>query len=95
METGKPFSMTFVAFDRARKKGGQIKRVHSAILENANRPKLPSKNKTSATNPKKNPNHWDNQTRAFRHLVDGVPSAGIRKFHIFLLTEFNGEPVYL
>ncbi len=99
METGNPFSISYVTLDIKRKTGGKIKKVLSAVLCGAKPPtentkKLPTA-KSLRAKPKRNPNHWDNQTRALQVLINGVPTSHIRKFHIFLITEFNNKAVYL
>lgn len=90
METGKPFSMTFVTLDVKRGTGGKLSEVDECILV---------QKKAAATapmrKPKRNPEHWTNQTRGFKRLVAGYPTSSVRKFHIFLITKFNGQTVYL
>ena len=94
-EKGKPvpFSIKFVTCDLRRKSGGELielenvvkcvgKKKGKVIFDD--RKKTPNKKKE-----KKNPKHWDNSTRNIL-----IPSSGqIRKCHIRLITEFNGQKV--
>lgn len=41
---------------------------------------------------KKNPNHKEHFTRNVRQYVGEFPTADIRKIHVRLIIEFNGQP---
>ena len=41
---------------------------------------------------KKNPNHKEHFTRNIRQYVADLPTADIRKIHVRLIVEFNGQP---
>lgn len=93
MESGERFSLSFVTLDVKRKTGGKIRSFDSAVQ--AKKPKPEKSNSVKTKSPKKNPNHWTNQTRPIKPVVDGIVSSQVRKVHIFLITEFNGKKVFL
>lgn len=104
MNTGLPFSFSFVSYDKQRKKGGDIKHYKEVVL---NAPpaqdQTPTKNEaTTESRPsekrdgvRKNPHHFENSTRSFRICVNGCKTSTVKKFHIFLVLEFNGKKLML
>ncbi len=104
MASGRPFSLRYVTFDRRRKKGGEAAYISEAILvqpekeekelrEAKGRP-LTIEEVERLTSPAgRNPNHGYWFTRNIRILEHGHPTSIIRKVHIILITEFNGQPV--
>lgn len=94
----KPFSMTFVTYDGKRKRMGDIIEVENAKCtwagqENKVREKQQGKTDGEEKNmaPAKRtrePNHFENATRNI--VINGTQ---IRKVHIRLITEFNGQKV--
>lgn len=96
MQTGNPFSIKFVTYDHNRKKGGRIVHYPEAIITQSKTTKK-KEAQTSIVPAKKsktvNPNHWKNATRGLKILVNGVESETIRRFHVFLMLEFNGQKV--
>lgn len=104
MESGRPFSLRYVTFDRQRKRGGQVKYISEAEMVQAEeeerrarkikgRP-LTLEEIARLTAPAgRNPNHSYHFTRNVRILENGRPTSLIRKVHIILITEFNNCPV--
>lgn len=105
METGEPFSIQFITFDRKRKTGGDIKEFSQAILCYS---KKTTNNKVQARpmtrieqmtailetdTIRRNPNHKSNYTRNIQILQDGHPTAMRRKIHPLLVTQFNTKTV--
>jgi len=103
MNTGLPFSFSFVSFDKKRKTGGEIKRYKEVVLnaDTTNKETTPAKVKTESQPLKnrvgvsRNPHHFENSTRTFRICVNGCKTATVKKFHIFLVLEFNGKKLML
>lgn len=103
MESGKVFSCKVVAFNRGKKKGGQVKDYPEAILVQAtsDKPKtgrppteIEQLKKQLEDDPiKKDPNHRANYTRNIRECQDGFPTSLTRTIHIPLILEFNGQTV--
>lgn len=104
MSTGQPFSLRYVAFDQRRKRGGEEKYISEAVLvqpeteekemkQRKGRP-LTLEEVARLTAPgSRNPNHAYWFTRNIRILEHGHPTSLIRKVHIILITQFNGQPV--
>ncbi|MCB0597766.1 MAG: hypothetical protein KDD28_27050 [Phaeodactylibacter sp.] len=103
MATGQPFSLQYVTFDRRRKKGGALKYISEAILVQAEKEAKKVERKTHRpltlqeverlTAISRKPNHGYWFTRNIRIVEHGHPTSLIRKVHIILITEFNGQPV--
>ena len=93
MSTGNPFSLSYVTYDRSRKKGGQIKHVEEAelVMRQTIEGRPLTKKEASITAPtkKKNPNHSENYTRNIRILQDGQATSLIKKIHPPLILTFN------
>jgi len=99
MESGKPFSLTLISYDRKRKKGGQKISYPEAILvqkeqkqTNRTLTKI-EQQKQQLAKLKKNPNHRKWYTRNIRILQDGHHTSLIKCIHPPLIIEFNGEKV--
>lgn len=105
METGKPFSLTFVTYDRKRKTGGKPQRYAEAILVQpkkeaaaAARRSLTPAEARAAEHRERNerradPNHRSWYTRNIRILQDGQATTIVRKIHPPLVLEFNKKRV--
>jgi hypothetical protein len=83
-----PFSLRFVTADRKRDTGGEIIAVKNAV-------KCVGKKNGEVvflgkeiTAPRRNAHHWENSTRNI-----ALENGGIRKIHIRLIIEFNGQKV--
>lgn len=84
----KPFSLTYISFNKRTGKGGEVISFKSCYLRVVNN--TGSKVRKGKINPQSHqPDHWKNSTRNFEPIGSGV----IRKFHIWLLMEFNGMEV--
>lgn len=102
METGFPFSISFVSYDKQRKKGGEIRKYKEVVLNAPPKDKTLKKDISRQTIEKKvragvsrNPHHFENSTRTFRICVNGCKTATVKKFHIFLILDFNGKKLIL
>lgn len=84
----KPFSVTFVSYNKRTGKGGDIVRYPSCYLRVVNNTgsKVIKDYKKHSTN---QPNHWQNSTRNF----EVIGTNQIKKLHIWLMLEFNGMEV--
>lgn len=101
MNTGIPFSVSFVSYDKQRKTGGEIKKYKEVVL-NADttnniegKPEAKSRLLGKRDGVSKNPHHFENSTRSFRVCVNGCKTATVKKLHIFLVLEFNGKKLML
>ena len=101
MDSGRPFSLTVVKYDRQRKTGGELLEIPEAILVQADpapvpgqRAATPYEAATQAAEEAKrrDPSHFDHYTRNIRILADGTPTSLIRKIHVPLIVCFNGDP---
>jgi hypothetical protein len=81
-----PFSLQFTTCDENRLTGGEIITAEGVIL--ARHKKRVSRSNQSS--PAKAANEWDNGTR---NLL--FPNGEIRKCHIWLITQFNGQETHL
>lgn len=86
----KPFSITFVTYNHRSGTGGEVLHFPSCYLRLLN-----NTGSKLVKNPlkvlRKQPNHWKNATRNFEIAGTGE----IRKFHIWLMIEFNGMEVII
>lgn len=92
MKKPKPFSLAFVTCDLERKTGGEIVRLENCVLyrKNQNFSGLGfSEPEPPVTDFSKNPDHYGNATR---NIV--LPNGHVKKVHIRLLLEFNGQKVF-
>lgn len=102
METGQPFRLSFVTYDRNRKSGGELKEVEAVLEQPKNdgeeetpageRPPTPHEANLLKLHTK-NPQHQKWYTRNIRLTVDGHPTSETRKVHPPLFVEFNGKKV--
>lgn len=100
MEKGNPFSIKFVSFDKQRKSGGEIKTIDKCVLT-----RTKGERKQHLGNEKfqkvvrgkrtKNPNHFHNSTRAVQLMIGDVLTESVKKFHFYLVLEFNGKKLIL
>lgn len=90
MNSGAPFTCKYVSFDRKRKTGGELKTDTLVITS------LPEieREKKPATESKAQ-NHYQNATRNFFVVADNVVTSVIRKVHIILVLEINGNKLML
>jgi hypothetical protein len=94
MEEGEErFSIRFVTADKGRQTGGKIEEWHRCQLS---RRRLAVGEKPRAARPAEEsagrlPAHYQNATR---NIVQGK-SSQVRKVHIWLILEFNGQKVVL
>lgn len=89
---GKPvkFNLKFVTCDRKRGTGGEIIEIVGGrkCVGIRNGKVVYDKRKTEVQGPSRYPHHWVNATR---NIV--LPNGAIRKVHIRLIIEFNGQKV--
>jgi hypothetical protein len=100
MDTGRPFSVSFVTYDKQRKTGGKIRMIREAVI-NA-QPKSTDKKSGKSKPPdqrvrvdRRNPHHYDHSTRSIRLVVNGCKTSTIKKLHIFLVLTFNERKLIL
>lgn len=90
MDSGQPFSLSFVTFDKKRDKGGEWINIQSAVKHMA---KAAAQKAITAAQPtfnvvSKNPHHFENATRNIK-----LKNGSIRKIHIRLVRIFNNKKV--
>jgi len=106
METGSPFSITYVTYDRQRKRGGRIEQYSEAVLlqrpEDSPTPPAGSgprppteieRKRMQLEQLRKNPNHGKWYTRNIQLMVNGHPTGQTRKIHPPLVIYFNDQIV--
>ena len=102
MDSGATFSMKVVAYDRRRKKGGEIIEYSEAELARKNkeielvlgqRAMTPIEVKKQQLLASRDPHHKKWYTRNIRVLQNGHPTSLIKKIHPPLVLEFNGQKV--
>jgi hypothetical protein len=94
MATGQPFSLRVVAYDRRRRTGGAILHYPEAVLvsqELAAQAIQRPLTRAEATHTLRAQRHGLHFTRNIRILQQGQPTVIIRKIHIPLIIEFNGD----
>lgn len=104
METGSPFSISYITYDRQRKRGGRIEQFTEAVL--LQRPEedttpLPGQRMPTPTERKRikleqlrrDPNHHKWYTRNIQLLVNGHPTGQHLKIHPPLVILFNDQIV--
>jgi hypothetical protein len=91
IDSGNVFSLRVVSFDKSRKTGGEIK-FYSELKVSTKKEERES-NKNNLISTKKD--HYDNATRTCYQCINGVETASLVTFHIFLMLEVNGEKVML
>lgn len=91
MNSGKPFSIVYVTWDKAKGAGGSVKEVQLAYKNYAAaRSESKSVNVVEAI-ANKNPNHFSNSTVNIN--IPGQGGVDIRKVHVQLIRRFNGAIV--
>lgn len=104
METGYPFSISFVSCDLQRKAGGQIKKYKEVVLNAPTEKQKESRKETKGKTPpatkkrvrgRRNPHHYEHSTRSFRVCVNGCKTKAVKKFHLFLVLTFNDKKLML
>lgn len=90
-----PFSISFRTLNRYSKTGGKLinypkaKLVIKEDFKDKNSIKSLQTKPLPRTNIKRNPNHWENNTRNIKVL----PQGDIKKIHIKHIISFNGKKV--
>ena len=102
MDTGADFSISYIKYDRNRKKGGERIDVLQAQLlqpdkeEKVGRGKTPLeelKQRTAQVKAGRDPRHMKWYTRNIRILQDGAPTSLVHKIHPPLVLLFNDQIV--
>lgn len=89
IDSGMPFSMTFVTADRKKGTGGQIRTVHNWVNCNIADMPEPVLRRNKMFQASKVPNHQQHKTKNIMNPA----TRDIRKVHIRLITEFQGKRV--
>ena len=104
METGALFSISYLTYDRQRKRGGRVEQYSEAVLlrrpEERTAPTAGERTPTTIERKRKqlaqlrrNPQHHRWYTRNIQLLVDGHPTSQHRKIHPPLVILFNSQIV--
>ena len=88
MESGKPFAVRVVSYDRKRKSGGAIK-FYSELVTTKTASEFHPKLEKQNTPASKAQNHHENFTRNFFQCINGVPTSCIKSLHIYGVLEVN------
>lgn len=90
LDSGQPFSLSFVTYDKKRGTGGEWINVKSAVkfMAKGNQTKSIEAAQPSFTMLSKNPKHFENSTRNIK-----LQNGEIRKVHIRLIRLFNNKTV--
>lgn len=88
MESGNPFDITFYTADKKRRTGGEKIQLQNVTTTSKEQRAEPSAERTIAQAVDRNPGHYRHSTR---NLV--LENNQIRKCHIRLITELNGQKV--
>lgn len=94
MESGKPFCVRFVSYDKSRKSGGSIKFFSELVTTrtaSVHHPKLEKRNTPAS----KAQNHFENFTRNYFLCINGVETSVIKSLHVFGVLEVNGKKLAL
>ncbi len=100
MESGRTFTAKVVTYDRSRQEGGELIELSGRMLrpEEDIRHKggrsltREERRKDSIIGLRRNPNHRRWYTRNIQLYSDGIPTIVIKKIHIPLIVEFQGQP---
>ena len=105
METGNPFTLAFVKYDRRRRTGGELREIEARLCI-SDKKKAPPVVEGREMTPRerklhelkypdnsRNPNHRHWYTRNVEITVNGHPTGEIIKVHPPLFVEFNGMRV--
>ena len=90
INSGAPFRCSYVSFDKKRKTGGALKNETLVITSAPD-----SERKQQPETVSKAQNHHENATRNFYVVADNVVTSVIRKVHIILILEINGNKLML
>lgn len=98
IHSGQTFSCTVVTYDKKQKRGGQLREYRGVLLQRDPMPKLrpstPQELEDYDRQIKRDPNHRLHYTRNIRLVTaDGFKTQVIKKIHIPLIVEFNGQKV--
>lgn len=107
MSAGKAFALTYITYNRQRRKGGQIRNISEAVLLQEDQTDEGGLNLRKGRAPTtveemqariakartRDPNHQHWYTRNIRILQDGHPTSLIKKVHPPLVIEFCGYTV--
>ena len=90
MDSGQPFSMSFVTYDKKRKRGGEWINIKSAVklMAPEKQQKAIEAAQPTFTMVSKNPKHFENSTRNIK-----LQNGSVRKIHIRLVRLFNNKKV--
>jgi len=95
MNTGRPFSITYITWDHQRGRGGSVKAIEQAVkhyqADKEDYNAAIRADKPSLRYSLRNPNHFHNSTVNIR--VTAAGNADIRKVHYQLIRRFNGAIV--
>jgi hypothetical protein len=91
MNSGKPFSIVYVTFDKAKGAGGSVKEVQLAYKHYSNSTGSKTATVVSADTITRNPNHFSNSTMNIK--IPGQGTVDVRKVHVQLIRRFNGAIV--
>jgi hypothetical protein len=99
MDSERVFSCKVVTYDHNRKEGGDIIELSGKMLKHNHRDKggreltQQELKQYQRIGLQKNPHHRKWYTRNIQIWSDGIPTIVIKKIHIPLIVEFNGEQV--
>jgi hypothetical protein len=90
IDSGMPFTMTYITADRRKGTGGQLKQCTNWVrCDLATMPEVVLRKNRIHYEMEKNPNHPDHKTKNIMNPA----TRDIRKVHIRLITEFQGKRV--
>jgi len=98
MESGKPFSLICVAYDRQRRTGGHLLHIDEARIYQPGKPPQgvrPATRMEYLTHRSRSPAHGQHYTRNIQVFQEGQPTAIIKKIHPPLIISFNEREVLL
>lgn len=100
MNAGKVFTCKVVQYDKQKRRGGEVKEYQAVLLQRQDSSRLrplteAEKRAAREVEPVvRDPNHRIHYTRNIQLVTaDGFLTQVIRKIHIPLIVEFNGEKV--
>lgn len=89
VDSGELFDVVVVSYNKENKTGGKVKKYVSVCTKPRHGEVKVSKKK------RKDPEHKSNATRNLYQYIQNLPTSTIRKIHIFLIIEVNGQKVML
>lgn len=98
LNTGQPFTCKVISYDRRRKSGGDVNEYEGVLVQRSGRGRTAVEQMKAElveldSIDKRSPNHRHWHTRNIRLLANGHPTSTIKKIHLPLIVEFNGEAV--